>query len=91
MSGFPKALLASTDSVILDYIASKEILHPLTISKTSDHYLLKMNDVTNPQSPSYRFLKKYYEQGIRNLNSCFKCHNNLVSGIDETTDEKPLK
>lgn len=70
-SGYPKAILAGTDPVALDYIASKEILLPLTQSETKDNYLLKMNDATDTQGPSYLFLKACHQQDVGNLDPKF--------------------
>jgi hypothetical protein len=67
LSEFSRISLASTDPVALDYIASKEILLPITKSKTSESYFVVMNDATNENGCSYRFLMDCHRQGIGNI------------------------
>lgn len=68
LSGHPKAILASRDPVGLDYIATQEILLPLTNSKEGPKWLQDLNNADNKEGPFYRFLAACHRQGIGNLN-----------------------
>lgn len=69
LSGYPKAILASKDPVALDFVASNEILLPLTRQETKDPYLLRLNDSSIQDGPLCRFLAACHEQGIGNLDA----------------------
>lgn len=67
LSGYPKTILASRDPVGLDYVATQEILLPLTISKGGDQWLQDLNNADNKEGPFYRFLEACHQQKIGNL------------------------
>ena len=67
----PKAILASTDPVALDYIAAKEILLPGTPSDEKEESGKKYKDLNNPDNPQgmfKKFLRETHKQGIGNIN-----------------------
>ena len=68
-AGYPtKAILARKDPVALDYIASRDVLMPLTRTYAGNmRYLLNMNDVEKTEGPFYCFLKACHEEGIGNI------------------------
>lgn len=66
-SGYPKAIIASTDPVALDYVACQEILYPLTKEKTQSESLIRLHNVTNKQGPFYRFLEACHKEKIGNI------------------------
>ena len=68
-SAYPKVLLASKDPVAVDYVAAKEVLHPLTLLNEKENlkYYSRLNDPEDKNGPFYRFLLKCHEEGIGNI------------------------
>jgi len=64
LSGRPKALLASTDPVALDYIAAKYVLLPLTKTNPLGEKFVRYNDPDNPNGPYRRFLNACNSEGV---------------------------
>lgn len=67
---YPKALLASTDPVALDYVAAKEVLLPGTPKgeyERSGISLRELNDPDDKDGPFYKFLLEANRQGIGSL------------------------
>jgi len=63
----PRALLASTDPVALDYVAAKEILYPGTpvdAKEISGRSIRRLNDPDDEKGPFYKFLRETQCQGI---------------------------
>jgi len=67
LSGYPKALIASTDPVALDYWVAREILLPLTEQNRNGHTFTRYNDPQIDDGPSKRFLLACHNEGIGNI------------------------
>lgn len=69
LSTRPKALLASRDPVALDYVASVEVLMPVSKAAKAEPSLLRLNDAANEEGPFHAFLNSCQRAGIGNLDS----------------------
>lgn len=57
LSARPRALIASTDPVVADYIAAQKILLPVTKEHAPNSRYIQLNDPDNKDGPFYKFLK----------------------------------
>jgi len=69
LSGYPEAIVASTDPVALDYWAAREILLPLTNSRRDGIKFARLNDPDYLAGPFRKFLQACHEEKIGNLDS----------------------
>lgn len=80
-SGYPQALLASTDPVALDCVAGEKILFTLTQEKVPDDKDLQaLNNPANKNGPAYKFIEACHLEGIGNLSaSKIRIHETKVA------------
>lgn len=78
LSASPRALLASTDPVALDYYAAKYVLLPSTprdAKARSGQYFYKLNDPDNKNGPFRWYLEECHDEGVGTLDeSKMKVH-----------------
>ena len=62
-----KTILASLDSVALDYYAARYILLPATKEAHNGKPYVELNDPTNPENPFRKYVEECHKQGIGTL------------------------
>ncbi|MDW7646084.1 MAG: DUF362 domain-containing protein [Desulfuromonadales bacterium] len=67
-SAYPKTILAGRDPVALDYVATQNVLLPLTKMESQDKALWNLNDASIKHGPFGLFLNACHAEGVGAMN-----------------------